>query len=67
MELNDGGPLRGNPRDVSDLSARIQYGRGRDEGFQRALAAPDRSMSRQERSASRQPWGRTYRADDDDE
>eukprot|EP00959_Pyramimonas_sp_CCMP1952_P041077 858853-Pyramimonas_sp.AAC.1 len=34
MELSDGDPLRGNPRDVSDLSERIQYGLGRNAGLQ---------------------------------
>eukprot|EP00959_Pyramimonas_sp_CCMP1952_P004811 100950-Pyramimonas_sp.AAC.1 len=67
MELSDGDPLRGNPRDVRDLSGRIQYELGRGEGFQRAFAASDLSMSRQGRSASRQSWRRKYCADDDDE
>eukprot|EP00959_Pyramimonas_sp_CCMP1952_P404762 8482970-Pyramimonas_sp.AAC.1 len=67
MELSDDDDLRGNPRDVLDLSARIQYELGHNGGFQYTLVASDRSMSRQERSASRQFWGRKYRADDDDE
>eukprot|EP00959_Pyramimonas_sp_CCMP1952_P241503 5047417-Pyramimonas_sp.AAC.1 len=67
MEVSGDDPLRGDPRDVSDLSDRIQYVLGRDEGFQHAFAASDRSASRQERSASRRPWRRKYRADGDDE
>eukprot|EP00959_Pyramimonas_sp_CCMP1952_P041658 871458-Pyramimonas_sp.AAC.1 len=55
MDLSDDDPVWGNPRDVSDLSDSIQCGPGHSDGFRRAFAASDRSMSRQERSASRQP------------
>eukprot|EP00959_Pyramimonas_sp_CCMP1952_P162102 3389258-Pyramimonas_sp.AAC.1 len=34
MELSDDGPSRGNPRDVSDLSERVQYELGRNEELQ---------------------------------
>eukprot|EP00959_Pyramimonas_sp_CCMP1952_P212918 4455295-Pyramimonas_sp.AAC.1 len=64
MELSDDDPVLGNPRDVSDLSEFVQYGLGHDERFQRAFVASGRSMSRQERSASRLSWRRKHRADD---
>eukprot|EP00959_Pyramimonas_sp_CCMP1952_P132887 2778306-Pyramimonas_sp.AAC.1 len=67
MEWSDDDPLRGSPRDVSDLSERIQHELGHGEGFQCTFVASDRSMSRQERSAGRQSWRRKYRADDDAE
>eukprot|EP00959_Pyramimonas_sp_CCMP1952_P297526 6224360-Pyramimonas_sp.AAC.1 len=67
MELSDDDPLRGNPRDAGDLSERIQRKLGHVEGLQYTFVASDRSLSCQERSASRQAWRRTYRADDDDE
>eukprot|EP00959_Pyramimonas_sp_CCMP1952_P060749 1268934-Pyramimonas_sp.AAC.1 len=51
MELVDGDPLRGNPRDAGDSSACIQYELGHNEEFQYMSVAPDRSMSRQKRSA----------------
>eukprot|EP00959_Pyramimonas_sp_CCMP1952_P290402 6074075-Pyramimonas_sp.AAC.1 len=67
MDLTDDDHLRENPRDVGNLSARIQYELGHNEGFQCKFAASGRSMSRQGRSASRRFWRRKYRADDDDE
>eukprot|EP00959_Pyramimonas_sp_CCMP1952_P256012 5347421-Pyramimonas_sp.AAC.1 len=68
MEIIDGDPLRGNPRDAGDLSERMQYELGHNEEFQCALSAPDRSASRQNRSPSRHAWGkRNYRDDDEDD
>eukprot|EP00959_Pyramimonas_sp_CCMP1952_P065817 1374160-Pyramimonas_sp.AAC.1 len=58
MELSDDDPWWGSPRDVCDLSERIQYELGHIEGIQCALVASGRSMSRQGRSASRQFWRR---------
>eukprot|EP00959_Pyramimonas_sp_CCMP1952_P174439 3645584-Pyramimonas_sp.AAC.1 len=54
LELSDGDPLRGSPRDASDLSERIQYELGHREEFQCTFAASDRPMGRRQRSASRQ-------------
>eukprot|EP00959_Pyramimonas_sp_CCMP1952_P301169 6301229-Pyramimonas_sp.AAC.1 len=64
MELSDDDPLRGNPRGASDLSERIQYELGHIEEFHYIFFASDRSMRRQNRSASRQVSRKKYRADD---
>eukprot|EP00959_Pyramimonas_sp_CCMP1952_P370921 7768295-Pyramimonas_sp.AAC.1 len=67
MELSDDDPVRGNPRDASDLSERIQCELGHNERFPCAFVASDRSMGRQRRSVSRQVKKKKYCDDDDDE
>eukprot|EP00959_Pyramimonas_sp_CCMP1952_P076016 1588532-Pyramimonas_sp.AAC.1 len=64
VELIDGNPLRGNPRDAGDLSGRIQYELGYTEECQCTFVASDRSASRQRRSPSRLPlMRRSYHGD----
>eukprot|EP00959_Pyramimonas_sp_CCMP1952_P447786 9376452-Pyramimonas_sp.AAC.1 len=67
MELSDDDSLRGNPRDASGPSERIQSDLGLNPGFQYTFVASDRSMSRQKRSTSRRVWRKKHRADDEDE
>ena len=57
----------GGPRDAGDVSKRTQCELGHNEGFQCAFVATERSLSRQERSESRQAWRRACRAGNDDE
>eukprot|EP00959_Pyramimonas_sp_CCMP1952_P403754 8460647-Pyramimonas_sp.AAC.1 len=63
-ELIDDDPLRGNPRDVGDLSERIQYEFAQNEEFQYTSVASDRSASSPRRSPSRLPLVRKSYHDD---